>query len=347
MIVPIILESANVNMTRKGRPLSVGEPAGEVARLRNWEAAKAFLEVARAGSFRAAAQKLHLSVNTLRRQIDDFEQDTHTTLFTRHADGVRLTAEAEQLVAAAQRMEIAAIDILRHQAPDPGMRGEVRLSVTEGLGAFWVTPRLVEFQQGHPDLLLDIQCSMRAADVMRLESDMGIQITRPTVNELRVVKLGRLHTMAFASRAYLARYGRPKDMAALAGHRLVLQVAEQPDILAYERVFPGIAQVGFVSIRTNTSSAHFWAVLNGAGLGVLPTYAALWKDVEPVDINLRFAYDISLVFHPDLAKIPRMRLVIDWLVEAFSPKRYPWFGDDFIHPQDLPDDVGGISLAAL
>lgn len=336
-----------MNMMRKGRPLTVSEGVHEFPRLRNWETAKAFLEVARAGSFRAAAQKLHVSVNTLRRLIEECEKETRTKLFTRHADGVRLTDEAELLVAAAQRMEIASFDMLRSRAPDPSVRGEVRLSVTEGLGAFWVAPRMVEFQRSYPDILIDLQCSMKPADVMRLESDMCVQLARPTGNDLKVVKLGRLHTMAFASRAYLARHGRPKDFAAITSHKLVLQVAEQPDLLAFERVFPGMPQVGFVAIRTNTSSAHFWAVLNGAGIGVLPTYVAPWRLVEPVDLNLRFAYDISLVYHPDLAKIPRMRLVIDWLAESFSSKRYPWFSDDFIHPRDLPDDVSGLSLAAL
>ena len=335
-----------VNDIGKGRPMAGNDFPTEFPRLRNWETARVFLEVARTGSFRAASQSLHLSVNTLRRQIEEFENETQIKLFTRHADGVRLTREAEQLVAAAQRMEIASFDIVRPRAPDPSVRGEVRLSVTEGLGTFWVAPRMVEFQRTYPELLIDLHSSMRPADVLRLESDIGIQITRPTNNELRVVKIGRMHTMPFASREYLARYGYPKDFHDLAGHRMVLQVAEQPDLLAFERFFPGIPQVGFISIRTNASSTHFWAVVSGAGFGVLPTYVASWRLLEPIDMNMRFAYDIWLVYHPDLAKTPRVRLVIDWLVESFSPKRYPWFSDDFIHPQDLPGDVGGLSLAA-
>jgi len=333
-------------MLKKGRPLVVAGLPSEVAHLGNWEAVRAFLEVARTGSFRAASQTLHLSVNTLRRHIEDFEKETQTKLFTRHADGVRLTCEAEGLVAAAQRMELASFDMVRSRAPDPSVRGEVRLSVTEGLGSFWVAPQMVEFQRKYPDILIDLQCSMRPADVLRLESDIGIQIVRPADNDLRMVKLGRMHTMPFASREYLAHHGRPKDFREMSGHKLVLQVSEQPDLLAFERVFPGISQVGFVSIRTNTSSAHFWAVLNGAGIGILPTYIAPMRLVEPIDMNMRFAHDILLTYHPDLAKIPRVRLVIDWLVEAFSPKRYPWFCDDFIHPQDLPDDVDGLSLVA-
>jgi DNA-binding transcriptional LysR family regulator len=334
-------------MMRKGRVLAVPERLSEVPRLRNWEAARVFLEVARTGSFRAASQKLHMSVNTLRRHIEDFEKETKVRLFTRHADGVRLTREAEKLVASAQRMELASFDIIRAQTVDPSVKGEVRLSVTEGLGTFWVAPRMVEFQRTHPDLLIDLQCSMRPADVMKLESDLSIRITRPTDSDARVVKLGRMHTMPFASREYLARYGRPKNFDDWDGHRLVLQVAEQPDFLGYERVFPGKPQVGFVSIRTNTSSAHFWAVVHGAGIGILPTYVAPFRLVEPVDLNMRFAHDILLVYHPDLAKTPRVRLVIDWLVEAFSAKRYPAFSDDFIHPQDLPDEVGGLSLVAV
>jgi DNA-binding transcriptional LysR family regulator len=331
---------------RNGRPFAPNEVETEAPRLRNWETARAFLEIARTGSFRAASQSLHLSVNTLRRLIDEFEKETRIPLFTRHADGVRLTREAEPLVAAAQRMELASFDIVRSREPDPSVRGEVRLSVTEGLGAFWVAPRVVELHRSYPDLLIDLQCSMRAADIMRLESDVGIQITRPTANDLRIVKVGRMHTMPFASREYLARYGQPADISDFRRHRLVLQVAEQPDLLSFERIFPGISQIGFVSVRTNTSSAHFCAVLSGAGIGVLPTYVAPWRLLEPIDMNFRFAHDIWLVYHPDLAKTPRVRLLIDWLVEAFSPRRYPWFADDFIHPKDLPSDVGGLSLLA-
>jgi len=333
-------------MKKNGRPLALAENATEPPRLRNWEAARAFLEVARTGSFRAAALNLHLAVNTLRRLVEDFEQETHVTLFTRHSDGVRLTREAEPLVQVAVRMEAASLDLVRVRAPDTSLRGEVRLSVTEGLGTFWVAPRLVEFKKGAPELLVDLQCSMRPPDVLNLEADLAILIKRQPDSELRTLKLGRMHTMPFASREYLARYGRPNDVASLPGHRMVLQVSEQPDLLSFERAFPGMSQVGLVSIRTNTSSTHFWAVLSGAGIGVLPTYAKFVSSLEPIDMNMRFAHDIWLVYHPDLAKLSRVRVLIDWLVESFSASRYPWFSDDFIHPQDLPDDVDGISLVA-
>jgi len=187
-------------------------------RLRNWESARVFLEVARNGSFRSASQSLSLSVNTLRRQIEDFEREIGLTLFTRHVDGVRLTAEGLALVGAVKRMEVASLDIARLRNLDGSMQGEVRLSVTEGLGTFWLAPRLVEFQCAHPSLLIDMRCTMHPADVLRLETDVGIQITRPTAKDLRIVKLGRLHAMLFASQEYLDANGSPASLEDLRKH---------------------------------------------------------------------------------------------------------------------------------
>jgi DNA-binding transcriptional LysR family regulator len=320
------------------------------SRLQNWEGARAFLEVVRRGSFRSAAQSLHRSVNTLRREIEDFEREVGLTLFTRHVDGVRLTAEGEQLLGAVKRMETASFDIARARNHGGAMRGEVRLSVTEGLGTFWLAPRLVEFQRDHPELLIDIRCAMHPADVLRLESDIAVQITRPTVKDLRVVKIGRLHSMPFASRSYLEIHGTPTNFPELSKHRLVLQVADQLIAMEeYARMFPDTPQLGTVSFRVNVSSAYYWLIARGGGVGILPTYAhALGGRVVPIDVEgVRFVNDIWLTYHPDASKIERVRRLIDWLVEAFSPKKYPWFGDEFIHPRDLPRVSGGLSLQSL
>src|SRR5215470_6509540 len=109
-------------------------PAGPAA---DWEAIRLFLEVARRGSFRAAADVLGVSINTLRRQIEELEQQLKVKLLTRHVDGVRTTIEGEYILDAAKRMETASFGIVR--ARDLSAEaGEVKLAVTEGLGTFWV-----------------------------------------------------------------------------------------------------------------------------------------------------------------------------------------------------------------
>ena len=91
------------------------------------------------------------------------------------------------------------------------------------MGTFWIAPWLVEFQRANPKLLVDVHCAMKSADVLRLEADVAIQITRPTAPDLRMVKLGRLHFMFFASPSYIETFGRPKNVADLVNHRILVQ----------------------------------------------------------------------------------------------------------------------------
>ena len=94
---------------------------------------------------------------------------------------------------------------------------------------------------------------------------------------------------------------------------------------------------GCTVLRTNASSVHYSAILNGLGMGALPTYSyALGAPLIPIDLDYHRALDIWLAYHPDASRIPRVRHMIDWLVEIFSPRKYPWFSDKFVHPRDLP-----------
>src|SRR6266498_340173 len=110
-----------------------------VGSLTDWDAARVFLEVVRCGSFRSAAERLSLSINVVRRRIDDFERQTGTTLFTRDVHGTHLTDEGALVVSAVERMEAAAFDVLRtSDSTANALSGEVRVAVTEGLGTFWL-----------------------------------------------------------------------------------------------------------------------------------------------------------------------------------------------------------------
>ncbi len=324
----------------RGVPLNA-HPASAAGRdLPDWENVRTFLEVAQCGSFRSAACNLGQSMNALRRRINELEARLGVTLFTRHVDGLRVTSEGEQIFAAAQRMEGAYFDLVRaRQRAVPSLAGEIRLAVTEGLGTFWLTPRLSEFQRAYPLLLVDLHCGMRSVDLLRLEAEVAVQLTKPTAADLKLIRLGRLHTMPFAAASYIETYGVPTSVAELkTRHRIVFQNSEQSGgSEAYERWFADAPRLGFLAIRTNSSSAHAAAIANGAGIGWLVTYgAALGTKMVPIDLDLRSSRDIWLTYHADAGRIPRVRHLIDWLVECFDPKQFPWFRDEFIHPSEFP-----------
>jgi DNA-binding transcriptional LysR family regulator len=258
-------------------------------------------------------------------------------VFDRVPDGLTLTIEGRAVLESARKMEMASFDVVRRQArQDVVERGDVSISITEGLGAYWVTPRLVDFKRHYPFIIINLQCAMHDADLLRLESDMAVQFSMPNKEDLMVVKLGRLHVHPFASQSYLNLYGVPKVPADLVRHCIIQQLA--PGIRGNDlAAFFELEKIDdIVAMRTNSSTVHFYAVEKGVGIGVLPTFAvALGAPVVPIDIGGRYHLDVLLTYHADARKTPRRALAIDWLKSIFDPKTYPWFRDEFIHPNEL------------
>src|SRR6202795_3416749 len=215
-----------------------------IGSLTDWDAARVFLEVVRCGSFRSAAERLDLSINVVCRRIDDFERQIGATLFTRDVHGTRLTDEGSLVVSAVERMEAASFHLLRAgKSVTHTLSGEVRVAVTEGLGTFWLAPRLVEFQQSFPNILVDLHCAMRSADVSRHEADVAIHLSRPTAPDVKLVRLGRMHFVVFASQKERETHGAPQTPDELVKHRLVMQVADQTGAKeAFASLFPGHSQ---------------------------------------------------------------------------------------------------------
>ena len=315
---------------------------GNVARSFNWDDVHLFVMVADIGSLRAAATAIAMSVNAVRRRIEHLEYQLDAKLFIRRPSGVELTADGRKVYTVGMEMLQQAQMLNRLSFGEArGLSGLVRVGVTEGLGTFWVVPRLVDFRRKHPKIKIDLRCEMRVPDVSRLESDIAIQLERPRDPDLIVTKLGTLHLVLFASDDYIAEHGMPNRMEDLHEYQFVELVADQiPSELLQEHVKTD-PRYRFVSIRTNTSSAHAFAIARGAGIGALPTYArALTKRIKPINTDFHLKREIWLVYHPDTAQLQRVQATIKWLKQSFSPNIYPWFRDEFIHPLELEESIG-------
>ncbi len=107
--------------------------------------------VARAGSIRKAAEKLHVASTALNRKILEAEEDLGTALFERLPRGVRLTAAGEILVSHIRRSfndleySISQIEQLRGL-----MRGVVRLACAESVATDIIPQITAAYQARHP-----------------------------------------------------------------------------------------------------------------------------------------------------------------------------------------------------
>lgn len=303
----------------------------------SWDNLRLLLVLAEAGSFRSGAAVAGISLNTLRSKIDRLERQIGGPLMKRSVEGITLTQDGHELASIARQMRALGKTTERIQAHAQGKReAKVRITVTEGLGTFWLVPHLVEFRAKNPDLQIDLQCDMKPVDVLFRDVDIAIQLDRPTSPDLIVQKIGTLHLMPFASEEYLKRAGVPATIADARAHKLVWQEADQvaSDLLP---MFVDSALIdGLIAVTTNTSSAHFWAISKGAGIGFLPTYVrVISRSTQPIELGIHLRRDIYIVHHPDSARFPEVRTALAWVRGAFDKTRYPWFADKFIHPSDF------------
>jgi DNA-binding transcriptional LysR family regulator len=270
---------------------------------------------------------------------------------------VQLTAEGAKILTAAQHMESASFELLfARNASEEQLEGEVRLSVTEGMGTFWLLPQLVEFQRANPNLALHVNSGPKTADLLRLEADLSVQLHRPKESNLKLMKLGQLHIMLFAAPSYLEAHGIPSTIEELKQHRFAVYADEGGQWEAsYQKFFGGLSPHGLVMLRNTSSAGHFWSVVKGAGIGALPTYAkALGANLVPLNLDAMEKHDIWLAYHPDAKRISRIRRTIEWLVQCYDPRRFPWFRSEFVHPDrfaelykggPLPGSLTGLQSA--
>jgi DNA-binding transcriptional LysR family regulator len=307
----------------------------------DWEGLRLFAVAADQHSFKAGARIARCSINTLRHSVETLEHRVGQALFRRSHLGVELTKAGELLYAQVNDMRLRGVEggcgadaMLQANAPN-----EVRLSVTEGLGTFWIVPRMAEFQAERPDLRLKLECKMEVVDIRSHACDIAVQLESPVDPQLVRVRLGTMHLMPFASQDYVALHGVPSTVEEAFEHRFVVQVADQVRSDLFELFAGSSVPPNLIAMEANTSSAHYWAIARGVGIGILPTYArAITKRVIPIDMEIKLRRDIWLVYHPDIKRSKLHMEAVAWLRAAFDPIRYPWFANEFVHPSHFEDD---------
>lgn len=150
-----------------------------------------FNEVARLGSIRKAADRLHVAPSAVSRQISQLEHELDATLFERSRTGLQLTTAGEQLARHTHRifrdLERArtAIDDLR------GLRrGEISLSVIEGVVSGLLPGVIARFHERYPGVSFKVVTASTDRTIEALisdEADIGIVFNAPPRAEIQAV----------------------------------------------------------------------------------------------------------------------------------------------------------------
>jgi DNA-binding transcriptional LysR family regulator len=159
--------------------------------------------VARSGSIRAAAEKLHVAASAVNRRIQDLEYELGTPIFERLPRGVRLTAAGELFLGYARRRN-ADLEQVRSQIEDLGglRRGRVTLAASQALAPSFLPRAIHEFQNRRPGIAFDVKVLDRERAVLAVtdfEADLALVFNPPDLRGLTVIAQARQRTCAIVS----------------------------------------------------------------------------------------------------------------------------------------------------
>jgi DNA-binding transcriptional LysR family regulator len=280
----------------------------------DWDDVRVFLAVARHGSLRAAGRALRLSQPTIGRRLTAFEATFGgPSLFDRLPEGLRLNAAGEQLIAAAESVERAALLLERRRAAaSPTLSGTVRVSVGEWAAGFLARCLSDAGPTALPaGITLELVESRQTANLARREADLAVRHHPPESGDLYVAKVG-----VFACAVYRRRGSTSQAW--------VTYTEEQAHYSTARWVQQQIEKTGgAVALRASGTTMQMAAIRAGSGRGVLPCYAG---DGDPLLERLtppvpEIAAEYSVIVHRDLRRAVCVRAVIDWVRRAFAEHR--------------------------
>ncbi len=290
-----------------------------------WELYRTFLAVLEQGSLSAAARAMGVTQPTVGRHVDALEKAVGFTLFTRSQRGFLPTEAALALRPYAQSLAATTAAFLRaasgHGDAGKEVRGTVRITASEVIGAEVLPPILARLKRAHPALVIELALSNQLEDLLQRQADIAVRMVRPTQEALVAQRIGNIEIGLHAHRSYLASHGTPDSMEALRMHSIIGYDRETAFLRNALRE-PGILRRPAFSLRTDSDLAQLAAIRAGFGIGACQVGLAQ-RDRNLVRV-LRRAFglklDTWLVMHEDLRQSRRCSATFEALSRGL--KRY-------------------------
>jgi DNA-binding transcriptional LysR family regulator len=289
------------------------EKRGVDAMTADWDDLRIILALARAGSFKPAAQQLAINESTAVRRLAQAEIRFGIRLFERRRGRLTPTVAGSAIIDRARRIE-AEYQSAREEVAgtDRRIAGNVRLTTVPILANHALLPALPALFRLYPDISLELIAEPRRLNLEDREADIALRFARPRSGAHYI-------TRKIADIPYSIYGAAGCDFAALpwigyeAGMRELPQVSwmAEPDM-------PTAVDAPPARFAVNDAETLLLAIRNGQGKGYLPSVIG---EGQPglcrLDTARRRQRELWLVVHRDQRRHPRIRAVIRWVVETF------------------------------
>ncbi|HFE37853.1 MAG TPA: LysR family transcriptional regulator [Gammaproteobacteria bacterium] len=311
----------------------------KIARLINWDDVSIFLAISKTGSISKAATLLGRTQPTISKRIENIEIRLGASLFKRTPGGMIPTQIGEAILSHAIAMNRSAASIERMATGfDKSAMGDVFIQCLDGLVSDWIIPKVPDFQAKHKKINLSF-CSQNSEGILKdRDPDLKVQFNTTKPMEFVAKRLGTLHYMPYVSRKYKERNGIPKTMEDVVNYHLMYLRKSGLVVETWEKKSRALRELVTPSLSSDNCAVILNAVLNDAGISMLPTYIARqYPDLLLLDYGIIYSYNFWLVQSPHSARLDRVKTVSSWIEGLFDNNEYPWFSSDFIHPSIFSD----------
>lgn len=280
-----------------------------------------FAEVARGGSFTAAAQRFSVSRSAVSKHVAWLERSLGAQLLARTTKEVGLTDAGHRLLASSlpllERYEEIESEV-RDSIATP--RGVIRIGTPPSFGVHHLLPLVLRFTEQHPDIQIAMEADDGRASLVAERLDLSLRIA-PALDDASYVAQSLLEApqVLVASPVYLRRAGTPATVADLARHECLVHTLKSPT--ACWR-FDDHGRELSVRVRgalcSNLGEALQQATLAGRGLSIHPTYMVAadlvaGRLVSVLPATPPLGLDIYVIY-PARDNLPkRVRAFIDFL----------------------------------
>jgi DNA-binding transcriptional LysR family regulator len=233
---------------------------------------KAFLLVARTGSFSGAARELGVAPSVVTKRITRLEDEMGAQLFVRSTRALALTPAGERLLPQYQRL-VAELDeiIGTAAAAEAGIEGHLRIKGPTTLTSLYLGPLICEFHAQHPGLTVDIVLLDRSVNPLEEGFDMVVGALPASYPNVTDFPLGPYSIALCAAPSYVEAKGAPESPNELIEHDCCTSV-----LLGNTWVFENAPTTISVEVRSklhvNDTRVLREAVVRGIGIAVLPRF---------------------------------------------------------------------------
>ncbi len=292
-----------------------------VRRLPPLTAIEAFVQVARLGSIKAAAQELALSAPALSRRIQALERFISRPLFDRRHQAMQLNSDGDRLLA----QIVPALDSLSDAVEMLTSNTDVlrlRLGVLPLFATQRLFPRLTQLRELHPQLHLDIDTAGQGMTRLGEGLDAAIVLQRDVDPALYARRLDRNRIYVIGAKTLTegaTPITNPRQLAGLTAlvHRDI------PDTFTTWRNAAALPDLEPLAIDHFDSGALMLEAV-AQGLGVAFMHANHFDNahdprlVRLFDIVVESPYSYWFVCRPRALQQRPVKLFHDWLIETLE-----------------------------